>query len=149
MRSIRTPRVRAAILAALREQPNITRAAEAAGIGRSAAYAWYRDDPEMARDWEAAIAESVERLEQEAWRRAVEGWDRRPIIDRRTGETLGYEREYSDRLMDTLLRAHLPKKYSNNSTVELTGPGGGPIRVSAAELTDDELAEIAAGDKEA
>jgi len=51
-----------------------------------------------------------DRLEAEAVRRAVDGWDEvsgytkegRPIIKRR----------YSDRLLELLLRAHMPEKYS-------------------------------------
>lgn len=39
-----------------------------------------------------------------------------------------------------------PKKYGDKTTTELTGADGGPIKVqSAAALTDDQLAAIAAG----
>ncbi len=39
-----------------------------------------------------------------------------------------------------------PKRYGDKTTTELTGADGGPIKVqSAAALTDDQLAAIAAG----
>lgn len=36
-----------------------------------------------------------------------------------------------------------PKKYGDKIQQELVGPGGGPIQVSASQLSDDQLASIA------
>lgn len=40
-----------------------------------------------------------------------------------------------------------PKKYGDKTTTELSGPGGGPIPVAVGELTDEQLAAIAAGSR--
>jgi hypothetical protein len=45
-------------------------------------------------------------------------------------------------MMMFLLRGFMPAKYRENSSVELSGPGGAPISVAdprLAELTDEEL----------
>ena len=44
-----------------------------------------------------------------------------------------------------LLSKLVPKKYGDRASVEHSGPDGGPIRVAATDLTDDDLARIAAG----
>lgn len=90
---------RATFLAALRTSPNVTAAAEAAGVSRQAAYKWREADPDFAEEWDHAIEASVDNLEEKAWRRA--------------------ETE-SDRLMEILLKAHRPK-YREKATVEHTG----------------------------
>lgn len=77
-------------MAALRVQPNVSAAARAAGIARSAAYAWKADDDDFAAEWDDAIEESVDGLESEAWKRAL---------------------DTSDRMMEILLKAHRPEKY--------------------------------------
>ena len=50
-----------------------TGAAKAAGVGRSTAYLWRQEDPEFAAKWDEAVAVGIDRLEDEAHRRAVEG----------------------------------------------------------------------------
>ena len=131
-RTIRTERAREAFLAVLRESCNVTKACRAAAIGRSAAYAWRHDDPDFAAAWEEAEQEAVDRLEGEAWRRAADGCDK-PIVYR--GEVMSTYKEYSDRLMEVLLKGHRPEKYVDRLRSELSGPGGGPIQLE--QVTND------------
>jgi hypothetical protein len=54
-------------------------AAQVAGLARSTAYLFCSQDTEFARQWLEASAEGVDRLEDEAYRRAVEGV-KRPVF---------------------------------------------------------------------
>ncbi len=70
-----------AYLKALSEVPVRLRAAEAAGIDRSTAYAHEKSDPEFAKAVAEAIEAGVDRAEQEAFRRAVVGFEE-PVVDK-------------------------------------------------------------------
>ncbi len=70
---------REAFLAALREVPVITRACEVVGINRSTAWRAREADAEFAEAMDDAIESGVDRAEQEAFRRAVVGFEE-PVI---------------------------------------------------------------------
>lgn len=109
-----------AFLAYLMRVPNVSGACRAAGISRQYAYEHRDEDPDFAAQWEAAIAISVDDLEERAWKRAEE----------------------SDRIMEVLLRAHKPALYGDKRQLELTGAGGGPIRSSTEVAENDEEREM-------
>jgi hypothetical protein len=118
----RWPEKKRRFLEALREVGNIRIAAEAAGMAREAAYQKKARDPKFSAAWDAAYAEAADRLEQEAWRRAVEGVEE-PVVS--MGKLVRDEdgkpialRKYSDPLMLALLRAHKPEKYAERKQVE-------------------------------
>lgn len=73
-----------------------------------------RRDPEFRKQWDAAIEQADSRLEVEAVRRAVTGTARyvigkgNVVRHPKTGEPLEYV-EYSDRLLEILLKARLPR----------------------------------------
>lgn len=128
-RTIRTPKKRAAFLDALARTGNVSESATLAGIGRSAAYDWRRDDSTFAADWEAAVDEAADRMEREALRRAVEGVDE-PVFYQ--GEEVGHVRKYSDTLLIFLLKAARPEKYRERQ--EVTGAGGSPLFAAITEI---------------
>jgi len=106
---------------------NVTASALAAGRQRNTIYDMRNADPAFAAQWDDAIEKSVDALEQEARRRAYEGDCRKkftsrgePIIDPETGEHY-IEREYSDKLMIQLLKAHRPKKFVERQQLALEG----------------------------
>lgn len=72
MRTIRTPKNRRAFLAVLRRGYSIAKACRAAGIGRTAVYAWRDDDDEFSKDWDAAVEAGTDALEDALHDRAVE-----------------------------------------------------------------------------
>ena len=74
-RSKRTDERQAKFLATLRETCSVSKAATAASIGRSTAYAWRASDEAFRAAWDEAEEEAADALEAEAWRRAVEGVD--------------------------------------------------------------------------
>lgn len=117
-RSIRTVRARDRFISVLAEFCNVSEAARAAGISRTAAYDWRQDDPDFAALWDEAESVAVDKLEREAWRRAVEGYEE-PVFY--LGEQKGTVRKYSDRLIEILLKGHRPEKFVDRIKAEHSG----------------------------
>ena len=141
METIRTPEKEIAFLAALAATCSVTRACEAAGMGRRTAYEWREADPEFAARWEKAKRLGAEALEDEGARRAMEGVDE-PVFYK--GDECGTVRKYSDTLLIFLLKGAMPEKYRDNSKVELTGANGGPVQISDTERAAKIAAILAA-----
>jgi hypothetical protein len=99
------------ILEALAHGMSPARAANAAGVGRSTAYLWRQEDPEFAAKWDEAVAEGIDRLEDEVYRRAVEGV-KRPVY--RGGVLVGEITKYSDKLLMFLLQRRRPEVYARS-----------------------------------
>jgi hypothetical protein len=118
MRTIRTPEKREAFLTALAESGNVAEASRQTGIARNALYLWKKDDAEFSAEWEAALVAGGEHLEEEAIRRARNGWDEPAWYK---GEQIGTVRKYSDTLLIFLLKGLTPEKYGDRQRVELFG----------------------------
>ena len=129
-----------AFLAAYPTAATVTAAAKAAGVGRRTVYDW-REQPAFAAAFDDAAEEAADNLETEAHRRAVTGVrsykflkDGTPILHPVTGEPY-YEHAYSDRLLETLLKAANPEKYRERTDSRVTGAldqhhtGTGGVRV--------------------
>lgn len=110
-----TPEKRSQFLAALADCGNVTRAAEATELSRVYLYQVKREDEDFANEWEKAERIGSLRLEDEARRRAVEGWEE-PVWHR--GEMCGAVKKYSDTLLIVLLKAHHPEKYAERQKVD-------------------------------
>lgn len=92
----------------------LTSGCKAANVAPETVYRWREmDDGFVIRENQLRM-ELADRLEQEAIRRAFEGWDR-PIYQR--GELVGHERVYSDSLMKLMLTAARPEKFRENINV--------------------------------
>ena len=113
-----TPEKLAAFCTALAETCQVSKACKAVGIARMTAYQWRKDVPGFAEAWDHAMGIGVSALEDEAHRRAFEGWDE-PVFQQ--GMEVGAIRKSSDTLAIFLLKAHAPEKYRENSKVELSG----------------------------
>ncbi len=104
-----------------------------------------RQYDDFAAKWDAALEEAGDRLEEEAWRRAV-GGTLKPVFYQgllctdRKGQPMGVQ-EYSDTLLVLLLKAHRPDKFRER--FEHTGPGGKPL-APLTVVTADELAQARA-----
>src|SRR2546429_362004 len=122
----RKPAWRETFLAALAVSGSILKACELANVCRANVYTTRDKDEAFAAAMALALDQAVDVLEIEARRRAVEGLIRKefhkgePLIDPSTGEQY-FEREYSDSLLQLLLRAHRPEKYRERHQVEHTG----------------------------
>lgn len=91
---------------------SIQSSAQRAEISRKTVYEWRKTDEEFAVAWDEALEAGVERLEDAAYNRALEG---------------------SDTLMIFLLKAKRPKVYSDRQRLEHTGVDGGPISIKTIE----------------
>lgn len=116
-----------AFLDALADTCNVTKSCEIANIPRISAYNWRNHIPEFAAAWEEAKKVGVERLEDEATRRATEG-DEDVRYDK-DGNIIGVTRKYSDTLLIFLLKGAKPDKYRERVSSEISGPGGKPIQI--------------------
>jgi len=93
-------------------------AAVAAGISRSTLYEWKASNRSFNARWAEAVDIGIERLEDEAHRRAVEGV-LEPVFGRTESGAIGVVggvRKYSDRLLEVMLRAKKPDVYRENKT---------------------------------
>lgn len=86
MQTIRTDRARENFLRALATSCNVSAACRVAGISRTAAYAWKRDEADFSTEWDDAEAEAIDELEGVAYARAIAG--------------------ESDRMLEILLKGH-------------------------------------------
>ncbi len=88
-------------------------AAEKVGMDRTTHYTWM-DDEEYKNAYARARRVAADALEEEARRRAVDGWMERGV------------RVYSDKLLIALLKANFPDRYKERveSKVELSGEVG-------------------------
>lgn len=123
-----TPEKRKDFLAFLSEYGNVTRAAEDADIGRVALYSYRERNKTFAAAWDKAAKIGAARLEDEARRRAVEGWDE-PVFHR--GCAVGAVRKYSDTLLICLLKAHYPDRYAERKKLD------GNLTMTLADALDE------------
>ena len=109
-------------LDALRSGLSVTAASFKANLARRTAYDWRAANPEFAAAWDDAIESGTDSLEDEALRRARDGFDK-PVYQ--AGQLVGTVREYSDALMTLLLKGRRPDKFrerlsQDHSVGELT-----------------------------
>jgi len=138
-------------LLALRHYPVIRHACEAAGINRTTAWHAKQTDEAFAKEWKDAMSDGVDRAEQEAFKRAIEGYEE-PVIDKgnlmfrhtRVVDADGkvaYEvvlddagqpvpltvRKHSDGLLTFVLKGRRKEVYAERT--EITGADGGAIEL--------------------
>lgn len=144
-------------LSSLAQLGNVRLACETASIDRRTAYYLREEDETFAADWEQALEDSADLLEQEARRRAEQGVQRlkfhngnlimvqargpggEPLVNV-DGDPIMVpyvEHEYSDTLTIFLLKGIRPLKYRDQSAVYHSG------KIDVGKLTDDELRAIA------
>lgn len=104
-----------AAIEACREHGSKSRAHRAGNMSLGTLNVLIADDPEFSARWEEAREEFTAKLEEEAYRRAVEGWDE----DKMGGQGVIYQvRKYDSGLLQLLLRANSPGKYKEQIKVE-------------------------------
>ncbi len=96
---------------------SVTRAARWSKVARDTHYKWL-DDKAYADAFAATERVAARSLEDEAVRRAHEGL-RKAI--RYKGKIVGYETEYSDTLLQALLKANAPDKFRDRQSVDHSG----------------------------
>ncbi len=96
----------------------VAAACEAANVGRTTAYRNRQEDEDFALAWADIEERSTERMEREAYRRAVEGVDK-PMVS--AGKMVTTVKEYSDTLLIFMLKSRRPETYRDNVKVEHSG----------------------------
>ena len=114
----KTPKKVDVFLASLAENGNVMQAAKKAKLSRTQLYNKRKADEAFASAWAEAEALGVAALEDEARRRAFEGW-LEPVFHK--GQRCGTVRKFSDILLIVLLKAHKPEKYRENINMNLSG----------------------------
>ena len=87
-----------------------------AHVDRGTVLLWRRDDPEFLIAEEHARDTLIDSMEAEAFRRGVKGVQK-PIYQ--GGVLAGYVTEYSDLLLQLMLRANRPDKYREKQDVQV------------------------------
>ena len=119
------PTNREVFIGGLREGMSVGKAASAANIARSTVYAQRKGDKSFGSEWDDAVEEGTDKLEDEAWRRAVEGDD--VPVGFYEGVAGEHVKKYSDSLLILLLKARRRTKF------------GDKIETSTGENSMDEL----------
>lgn len=129
-------------LAELAASGNVRASCEVAQISRKTAYQTRTKHAAFAQAWDDALDEAADLLEQEARRRAYEGWEE-PVfgsLGKGSGSgEIGAVRKYSDTLLIFLLKGARPEKYRERSDVKHSG------HIDVSRLSDDELRAIVEG----
>ena len=112
-----------AFLAALSECGILSQASELAGIDRVSVWRRRQDDAEFAAACDRAIEMAADKLEAEARRRAIDGWEE-PVYQ--GGQLIGSKTVYSDSLLALLLKGRRKSVFADRT--ELTGANGGPVK---------------------
>ena len=102
----------------------------------------------FAEDWDLALAEGTDKLEDECWRRAVDGYDE-PIFF--SGRQVGVVKRYSDTLLTVLLRGRRPEVYARGNNDNGARASREPVAVNIVtmpqehDLTAEQIATAVAG----
>src|SRR5216684_1645238 len=121
-----TPSVKATFVEVLRETASPTQAAKFCGVSTNIAYIARRDDLEFQVAWDDAVDLAMDQLMGEAYRRAVQGVTR-PVVQgghrvKDDGGEVISTTEYSDRLMEVLLKWKYPETLASRVKLEVQGP---------------------------
>ena len=92
-------------------------ACAAVGYSYNSAYLYRKADPAFDAAWDDANEAATQRMEREADRRAIEGYDK-PVYH--LGVEVGSERKFSDTLLIFRLKAKRPDVYRERAEVAVT-----------------------------
>ena len=126
---------RARVLEYFAATGRIDKACELAGVARGCHYMWLRRFPDYARAFQVAKAMATQVLVDEATRRAVEGVERPTMV---AGQVV-MVREYSDRLLEFLIKGQAPEIYGDRFKGEISArmaaqPKPSPRVIALAKL---------------
>jgi hypothetical protein len=124
-----------AFLSAFEACGSVTAAARAARITRACHYLWLQTDAQYALVFGQSKMIAGDVLEDEAVRRAVEGWEE-PVYYQ--GNKVGSVTRYSDGMLQFLLRGFKPEKYGTQR-IQIPAPGVAAVesRVEVVFVTPD------------
>jgi len=106
------------------ELGTVSAAARKMGLSRQAHYFWMHEDSDYRRAYQRAREMANDLIEEEAYRRGVEGED---VEIYYKGEKVGTKKVYSDTLLAILLKGAFPDKYKERVQEEHVGDGSSAI----------------------
>jgi hypothetical protein len=112
--------------------PSITYASRVSKVTANKHYIWL-NNPIYAEAFQEASQAAAEFMEDEAWRRAIQGW-LEPVYQK--GMLVGHVRKYDGNLHRLLLQANMRGKYGDKIQVE--GTGQPLVRVVLRKDHDDD-----------
>lgn len=113
---------------------SVRQSCRVSGLNRTAAEALKMRCPDFAKAWKDVYEETTDRLEEEGFRRAVEGVQQDVYSN---GVVVGTKTVYSDALLALMLQGRRSDVYRNKVSTEVSGPNGAPMEL--ASLSDDQL----------
>lgn len=122
-----TPERRALFLQVLADTCSPKQACAVVGIARSSAYHHREKDLEFAAQWDAAVAEALDAVLEESYRRAVVGVNE-PVVYQgdiskdADGKPVTVTK-YSDRLLELLMKWRYPEQMADRLRVRSDGSG--------------------------
>jgi len=114
----------------------VTAACAEIGISRQTVYMERQRNEDFAVAWADVEERSTERMEAEAYRRAVEGVAT-PMVS--AGRLVTTVQTYSDGLLQFMLKARRPEKYRERVDVAHSGGIEQRVKVDLSKLDPDEL----------
>lgn len=100
---------------------SVLKASRWAKVHRQSHYRWLGESETYRKAFEVTECRAARTLEDEAVRRAHDGVKK---TIRYKGKVVGHEHEYSDSLMQTMLKATNPEKFRERQSVEHSGSIG-------------------------
>jgi len=110
--------LRKGFLENLRQGYSVSKAASAIGLSTTQVWTWGYRDKDFESQWIDAAHDGIDKLEDEAYRRAHDGCTR-PLYH--GGVLVGNLQEYSDNLTALLLRRRRPEVYGERHQVDVKG----------------------------
>jgi hypothetical protein len=118
----------------------VRHAAELAGVDRRRFYELRAKDPGFADDWSEAVEQGTQRLEDEATRRAVEGFDELTYDGK--GELIRRVRRYDGALLQTLLKGRRPEVYRDGASLRHNPTATRSVALPGKGATGDNLGPL-------
>lgn len=140
VREALSQRRRRTFLVALAETGIIGHACARAGWTYAIARGLRKTDAAFAQMWDDAVEFAADSAEAEAFRRGVHGFERDVYFK---GEVVGKETVFSDRLLESILKARRPEKFRESHRLEVDTKGGVLVVPSAPSEGDWESSATA------
>lgn len=128
-----TPRRREKFLEVFRRTGLLNKSAEAVDVHPETVRRLRKDDSDFAAEYDEALQHFRETLEAEACRRAVEGCQEEIYYQ---GDVCGVRLNYSDRMLELLLKRHIPE-FRDKHSVDMTVGGGVLVVPGNAESVEE------------
>lgn len=132
-KTARTPEKDKKFLDLIARGSTVCDACAAVGYSYNSAYLYRKADPAFDAAWDDANEAATQRMEREADRRAIEGYDK-PVYH--LGVEVGSERKFSDTLLIFRLKAKRPDVYRERAEVSVTVVDEIANRIKAARTRE-------------